>query len=195
MQAGGVRRRTPSAWLAQTLRLQRARWPRRRPCAPIWRSMRCASKGSAAHERRAPGLSRSRYYPWEFFNYLQVPPNQLFPKLTGLQRRKEDLMKHAGRAASAAEKQRVLDDVAAVQADSSQADVTLQVRCSRQLPCPVSVHQLCAASPASLCGRRQSCMIIPLQPSYPINQAKHCSYSQGWGVDHCIGLKAGRYEA
>jgi hypothetical protein len=78
-------------------------------------------------------------------------------------------MKHAGRAASAAEKQRVLDDAAAVQADSSQADVTLQVRCSQQLPCPVSAHHLCAASPACSCGRRQSCMIIPLQPSYPIN--------------------------
>lgn len=39
-------------------------------------------------------------------------------------------MRHAGRAASVAEKQRVLDDVAAVEADSSQADATLQVRCS-----------------------------------------------------------------
>ena len=66
-------------------------------------------------------------------------------------------MRHAGRAASAAEKQRVLDDVAAVEADSSQADATLQVRCSRQLPCPVSVLYLCAASPACLCGRRQGC--------------------------------------
>ncbi len=44
-----------------------------------------------------------------------------------MQRKKESLMQYASRSASAAEQQRVLDDVAAVQADRNQADGMLQV--------------------------------------------------------------------
>ena len=44
-----------------------------------------------------------------------------------MQRKTESLMQYASRSASAAEQQRVLDDVAAVQADRNQADGVLQV--------------------------------------------------------------------
>lgn len=44
------------------------------------------------------------------------------------ERKKESLMQYASRSASAAEQQRVLDDVAAVQADRNQADGMLQLR-------------------------------------------------------------------